>query len=137
MEQTLVLIKPDGVKKSLIGKVIATFEGAGFKIAGIKMLNLTKEDAKRFYEVHKDKHFYESVTNFISSGPIVAMVLEGKEAILKVREIMGPTDSKKAPKGTIRGDFGYDVEKNIVHGSDSKESAEREIPFFFTRNELL
>ncbi len=137
MERTLSIIKPDGVKKGVIGEVIRRFEKEGFRIAALKMVRMTKEQAKAFYAVHKDKPFYDSLTDFMSSGPIVVMVLEGENAIARNREIMGATDPSKAAPGTIRAEFASDVEKNIVHGSDAPETARQEISFFFSEYELL
>ncbi|PMP69170.1 MAG: nucleoside-diphosphate kinase [Thermodesulfobacterium geofontis] len=137
MERTLVMIKPDGVKRNLIGKIISIFEEKGLKVVALKKMKLSKEQAKAFYIVHKDRPFYESLTNYISSGSIVAMVLEGKDAIKKVREIIGATDPAEAKEGTIRRLFGLDKEKNTVHGSDSLESAQKEISFFFSESELI
>lgn len=137
MERTLSIIKPDGVKRNLIGEVISRFEKKGLRIAALKKITLSKEEAKAFYIVHKDRPFYESLTNFISEGPIVVMVIEGDNAIAKVRDIMGATNPKEAAKGTIRADFATDIERNIVHGSDLPESAAYEIPFFFSTLEIL
>lgn len=137
MERTLSIIKPDGVKRNLIGEVISRFEKKGLRIAALKKITLSKEEAKAFYIVHKDRPFYESLTNFMSEGPIVVMVIEGDNAIAKVRDIMGATNPKEAAKGTIRADFATDIERNIVHGSDSPESAAYEIPFFFSTLEIL
>ena len=131
MERTLSIVKPDGVKKNLIGEVIKRFEQNSLRIVALKMLTLSKNEAEGFYIVHKQRPFYESLTKFMSEGPIVVMVIEGKNAINKVREIMGATNPKDAKPGTIRADFASDIEHNIVHGSDSKESASYEIPFFF------
>ncbi len=131
MEKTLSIVKPDGVKKKLIGEVISRFEKKGLRIAALRMLKLSKEDAKNFYIVHKEKPFYNSLTDFMSEGPIVVMVIEGENAISKVRETMGATNPKDAATGTIRKDFAADVEHNIVHGSDSTNSASYEISFFF------
>lgn len=136
MERTLVIVKPDGVKKNLIGEVIKRFEIEGLKVVGLKMVRLSKEAAQGFYHVHKDKPFFESLTDFMSEGPIVAMVLEGERAIERVREIMGATDPKKAASGTIRALYGDNVQENIVHGSDSPESASFEIPYFFNALEI-
>lgn len=136
MERTLSIVKPDGVKKNIIGEVIKRFESAGLRIAAIKMIKLSMGEARGFYIVHKDKPFYGSLTEFMSSGPIVVMVVEGKGAILKVRELMGATNPKNAAPGTIRADFASDVEHNIVHGSDSPESAGFEIPYFFSAVEI-
>ncbi len=137
MERTLSLIKPDGVSRNLIGEVIRFFEKAGLKVVAMKMLRLSKEEAKEFYIVHKDKPFYDSLTDYMSSGPIVALVLEGENAIARCREIMGATNPAEAAEGTIRKTFGLDKEKNTVHGSDSPESAAREIAFFFSELEVL
>lgn len=136
MERTLSIVKPDGVKKNLIGEVIKRFERQGLVVAGLKMLKMSKDDAKGFYIIHKEKPFYESLTGFMSEGPIVVMVIKGENAISKVREIMGTTNPKDASPGTIRADFASDIEHNIVHGSDSKESASYEIPYFFSSLEL-
>jgi nucleoside-diphosphate kinase len=136
MERTLSIVKPDGVKKNLIGEIIKRFEQRGLRIAALKVLKLSKDDAKGFYIVHKERPFYESLTSFMSEGPIVVMVVEGENTINKVREIMGATNPKDAVPGTIRSDFASDIEHNIVHGSDSKESASYEIPFFFSFLEI-
>ena len=136
MEQTLSMIKPDGVGKKVIGEVVKRFESAGIRIAAMKMLRLSKEEAKAFYAVHKERPFYDSLTTFMSSGPIVAMVLEGEDVIRRNRDLMGATNPKEAAPGTIRFDFASDVEKNIVHGSDSPESAAVEIAFFFNGLEM-
>jgi nucleoside-diphosphate kinase len=136
MERTLSIIKPDGLKKNLIGEVIKRFEKRGLRIVALKMLRISKDDAKGFYIVHKEKPFYESLTSFMSEGPTVVMVIEGENAINKVREIMGATNPKDAAPGTIRADFASDIEHNIVHGSDSRESASYEIPFFFSAVEI-
>jgi nucleoside-diphosphate kinase len=132
MERTLSIIKPDGVKKNLIGEVIKRFEKRGLRIVALKMLRMSKDDAKGFYIVHKERPFYGSLTSFMSEGPIVVMAIEGENAINKVREIMGATNPKDAAQGTIRADLASDIEHNIVHGSDSRESASYEIPFFFS-----
>ena len=136
MEQTLSIVKPDGVKKNLIGDVIRRFEKNNLRIVALKMLRVSKKEAMGFYIVHKDKTFYDSLTSFLSEGPVVVMVVEGDRAIPKVREIMGATNPKDAAPGTIRADFGSDIEHNIVHGSDSIESASYEIPFFFSTLEI-
>lgn len=136
MERTLSIVKPDGVKKNVIGEVIKRFEQKGLRIAALKMLCMSTEEAKGFYIVHRERPFYESLTSFMSEGPIVVMVLEGENAISKVREIMGATNPKDAAPGTIRADFASDIEHNIVHGSDSRESASYEIPYFFSSLEI-
>ncbi len=137
MERTLSLVKPDGVKRNLVGEVISRFEKAGLKVIGLKMLRLTKTQAEAFYAVHKGRPFFDELTTYMSSGPIVAMVLEGEDAIAKVREIMGATDPKEAAPGTIRADLGLNKGENTVHGSDSPENAVKEIAFFFSENELI
>jgi nucleoside-diphosphate kinase len=136
MEKTLSIIKPDGVQRNLIGEVIKRFEQKGLRIKAIKKLHLSKERAKGFYVVHSERPFYDSLTTFITEGPIVVMVIEGKRAISLVRDAMGATNPKEAAKGTIRADFASDIEHNIVHGSDSPESAAYEIPFFFSSLEI-
>jgi nucleoside-diphosphate kinase len=136
MEKTLSIIKPDGVKKNLIGEVIKRFEKKGLRIAALKMIRMSGETAKGFYAVHSARPFFESLTTFMSEGPVVVMVLEGEDAISVVREIMGATNFKDAAAGTIRADFATDIEHNIVHGSDSKESASFEIPYFFPSIEI-
>ena len=136
MERTLSIVKPDGVKKNLIGEVIKRFEQKGLRIAALKMLRMSEDDAKGFYIVHKERPFYDSLTGFMSEGPIVVVVVEGENAISKVRELMGATNPKDAAPGTIRADFASDIEHNIVHGSDSKESASYEIPYFFSSMEI-
>jgi nucleoside-diphosphate kinase len=132
MEKTLSIVKPDGVKKNLIGEIIRRFEQKNLRIAALKMLKLSKEEAMSFYIVHKDKPFYNSLTEFISEGPVVVMVAEGNDAISRVREIMGATNPKDAAPSTIRAELASDIEHNVVHGSDSKESASYEISFFFS-----
>jgi nucleoside-diphosphate kinase len=136
-EQTLSLIKPDGVQRGLIGEVIGRFEKAGLKIRAMKMVHLTLHQAQAFYAVHRERPFYESLTQFMSSGPIVAMILEGDNAIQRNRDLMGATDYRQAAPGTIRADFARDIEKNIVHGSDAPETARTEIAFFFNGLEIV
>lgn len=135
-EQTLSMIKPDGVANHHIGDVISHFEKNGLRIAALKMIQLTKERAGDFYIEHKGRPFYTALTEFMSSGPVVVMVLEGKDAIAKNRKLMGATDPKEAAKGTIRKKFAKSKSQNTVHGSDSPESAKREIAFFFTPEEI-
>jgi nucleoside-diphosphate kinase len=137
MERTLVLAKPDAVRKNVVGKIISRFEEEGFKLVALKKLKLTKEQAGKFYIVHKERPFYEELCEFMSSGPIVAMVWEGENVISKVREIMGATDPSKAEEGTLRRLYGTNVGENAVHGSDSPESAKYEIPFFFSGLEIV
>ncbi len=136
MGKTLSIIKPDGVAQGLIGEVIKRLENNGLKIICMKMLTMTKDQAESFYEVHKEKPFFESLTYFMTSGSIVVMVLEGENAIAKYREIMGATNYREAAEGTIRRDFATDIEKNIVHGSDSPKTAAFEIGFFFSSFEV-
>jgi nucleoside-diphosphate kinase len=136
MEKTLSIIKPDGVARGLVGEVIKRLENNRLKIIGMKMLKMTKEQAERFYAVHEERPFFQSLTYFMTSGPIVVMVLEGEDAITKYRDIMGATDYREADPGTIRKDFATDIEKNIVHGSDSPETAALEIGFFFNSFEI-
>jgi nucleoside-diphosphate kinase len=130
-QRTLSIIKPDGVGKGLIGEVIRRFEKEGIRIAAMRMFRLTRREAEGFYAVHRERPFFGSLTEFISSGPIVVMVLEGNDVIARNRALMGATDPKKAEKGTIRADFADSVERNIVHGSDAPETAEIEIRYFF------
>jgi nucleoside-diphosphate kinase len=137
MERTLAIIKPDGVARALIGEVIRRLEKADLKIVAMKMITMTRDQAKGFYKVHEGKPFYERVTAFISSGPCVVIVLEGEEAIAKYRKLMGATDYRKAEEGTIRKDFATDIEKNIVHGSDGVETAGFEIGYFFSTLEVM
>lgn len=137
MERTLSLIKPDGVEKNIIGEVIKRFESAGIKIVAMKMLHLSKKQAEGFYAVHKERPFFGSLTEFMTSGPIVAMVLEGDNVIEKNRKLMGATNFKNAEEGTIRRDFATDIEKNVVHGSDAPETAKFEITYFFNSFEIV
>ncbi len=130
MEKTLAIIKPDAVKKRVVGRIIQRIEDEGFLISRMKLLHLTKEEAKGFYIVHKDKPFYDSLTDFMSSGEIVVMALERENAIAHWRDVMGATDPALAKPGTIRHTFGFSVERNAVHGSDGRETAEWEIAYF-------
>ena len=137
MEQTLSMIKPDGVQRGLIGNVIARFEKHGLKLRAMKMLHLSLNQARAFYAVHQERPFYDSLTTFMSSGPIVAMILEGENAIQVNRDLMGATDYRKAAPGTIRADFAREIEANIVHGSDAPDTAKAEIAFFFNALEQV
>jgi nucleoside-diphosphate kinase len=137
IEQTLSLIKPDGVARGLIGEVIGRFEKHGLKIRAMKMLHLTLEQARAFYAVHQERPFYDSLTKFMSSGPIVALILEGENAIQVNRDLMGATDYRQAEPGTIRADFAREIEANIVHGSDAPDTARFEITFFFNALEQV
>jgi nucleoside-diphosphate kinase len=136
IERTLSIIKPDAMRKACIGETLRRFEAAGLRIAAAKLTQISPATAARFYVVHKDKPFYRSLIEFMSSGPIFVSVLEGKNAIAANREIMGATDPAKAAAGTIRRDFGTDIEKNAVHGSDAPETARWEIGFFFGQHEI-
>jgi len=136
MERTLSIIKPDGVAKGLAGEVIKRMEKAGIRICAMKMVRLSREQAGMFYAVHRERPFYGPLLEFMTSGPIIAMVLEGENVIQKNRELMGSTNPKDALPGTIRRDFASDVEKNIVHGSDGPETAAQEINFFFNDLEI-
>ncbi len=137
MERTLSIIKPDGVGRGLIGEVIKKLENSDIKIIAMKMLQMTKNQAKGFYAVHKERPFFDSLTDFMTSGPVVVMVLEAENVITKYRELMGATNYKEAEEGTIRRDFATDIEKNVVHGSDSQESASFEIGYFFNSFEIV
>jgi len=137
MEKTLSIIKPDAVAKNVIGKIIDRFESNGLRIAAMKKIKLTKEDAGKFYEVHKERPFFNDLCEYMSSGPVVVMVLEGENAVAKNRELMGATNPKEAAPGTIRADFAESIEANAVHGSDSLENAKKEIAFFFAQREIL
>lgn len=136
-EITLSIVKPDGVENNHIGNIIERFEKAGLRIAGIKMLHLSREMGEQFYAVHKDKPFFGELADYISSGPIVAIALEGPGAIAKNRELMGATNPKEAAPGTIRADFAESIGKNTVHGSDAPETAKTEIAFFFGKEDLF
>ncbi len=136
MEKTLSIIKPDGVAKGVTGEVERRLEQAGIRICAMKVIRLTLDQARMFYAVHRDRPFYGSLTEFMTSGPIVAMVLVGENVILRYRELMGATNPKDAAPGTIRHDFASNVEKNIVHGSDGPETAAQEIKFFFNDLEI-
>ncbi|MCL5292930.1 MAG: nucleoside-diphosphate kinase [Actinobacteria bacterium] len=131
------MVKPDGVAKNLIGEVIKRYEAAGLKVIGLKLTKLTREKAEELYSIHKGKPFYDDLVEFILSGPVVPMVLTGEYAIAKVRDVMGATDPKQAAPGTIRGDFAEEIGQNIVHGADSLESAKREIPIFFSGDDII
>jgi nucleoside-diphosphate kinase len=137
MQQTLSIIKPDGVAKKLIGEVVSVFESAGFRVAAMKMKWLSRSEAEGFYYVHKERPFFPELIEFMTSGPLVLMVLEGKEAIKRNRELMGATDPAEAAAGTIRARWADSKQNNIVHGSDSEESAKFEIGHFFSGIEIF
>ncbi len=137
MERTLSIIKPDGVKRGLIGDVIKLLEENDLNIVAMKMVHMTKTQAEGFYAVHRERPFFESLTNFMSSGPAVVMILEGDDVIAKYRDLMGATNYEEAAEGTIRRRFATDIEKNVVHGSDAPETASVEISYFFNRFEII
>jgi nucleoside-diphosphate kinase len=137
MERTLAIVKPDAVQRGLAGEILKRIEAQGLAVSAVKKLQLTRAQAERFYEVHKDRPFYRTLCDYMSSGPVVIAVLSGEQAITRWRTVMGATDPGKAAAGTIRKDLGVDVEKNAVHGSDAPETAAHEIAFFFSAIELL
>ncbi|NPV42380.1 MAG: nucleoside-diphosphate kinase [Firmicutes bacterium] len=134
METTFVMIKPDGVKRRIVGEIIHRLEKKGLEIVDIKLLSLSKELAEEHYSEHKGKEFFDQLIEYITSGPVIAMVVKGNNAIQAVRQLMGNTDPIKAAPGTIRGDYGLTIRENLVHGSDSLESSKREISLFFNKN---
>jgi nucleoside-diphosphate kinase len=137
IERTLSIIKPNAVQDNHVGEIISRFEKNGLRVVGIKKIQLTQEQAENFYGVHRERPFFRDLINFMTSGPVVVITLEGQDAVAKNREIMGATDPKKAAKGTIRADFAKSVTENAVHGSDSVENAQIEIAFFFNEDELF
>ncbi len=137
MERSLVLIKPDAMQRGLVGTIINRIEEVGLKPVAAKMLHMDKELARRHYAIHKDKPFFNSLVNYITSAPIIAIIFEGKKAVEVIRKIMGATDPAKAEAGTIRGDFGLDIEHNTIHGSDSTKTANEEISLFFRGDEIF
>lgn len=137
MEQSLIILKPDTLQRGLVGQVISRFENKGLKIVGMKLVQITRELAEKHYGEHRAKDFFGDVVSYITSGPVILMVLEGPSAITVIRQMLGATDGRKAPAGTIRGDFGISTRYNLVHASDSPEAALREIALFFRAEELL
>jgi nucleoside-diphosphate kinase len=137
MQQTLILFKPDCVQRRLVGALLQRFEQKGLRLVGLKLVRAGRDLAERHYGVHKGKPFFDSVVQFLSSGPTVAMVWEGREAVAVARSLMGPTDGTKAAPGTIRGDFALSVQNNLIHGSDSPENAAQEIGLWFRPEELV
>ena len=133
VEQTLSIIKPDAVKKNVIGKILARFEDAGLRIVAARMMHLSRKEAEGFYAVHRERPFFKDLVDFMISGPVLVQVLEGENAIAKNRELMGATDPRKAAKGTIRADFADSIDANAVHGSDGPETARKEIDYFFAK----
>ena len=136
IERTLSIIKPDATEKNVIGKIIARFEEEGLRPVAMRMQHLSQAEAEGFYAVHKERPFFDDLVRFMTSGPIVVAVLEGESAISRWRDLMGPTNSKEAPSGTIRGDLGTNIERNAAHGSDAAETARIEIPYFFNAAEI-
>jgi len=137
VERTLSIVKPDAVARGATGEILRRFEAAGLEILALKKMRLSAELARGFYAVHRERPFFDDLVAFMSSGPIVVSVLEGEDAIARNRQLMGPTDSTQAPPGTIRGDFGTDIERNAVHGSDAPETAKVEIAYFFDASSIL
>ena len=137
MQRTLILIKPDGVQRRLVGAIVGRFERKGLRLVGLKLVQASRELAEKHYAVHKGKPFYDSLLSFLTSGPTVALVWEGREAVVVARTLMGTTDGTKAPPATIRGDFALSVQNNLVHGSDSPENAAAEIALWFRPEELV
>lgn len=137
MEQTLSILKPDAVAANHIGAILALFEKAGLKVIAAKMKHLSKEEAQGFYAVHAHRPFFQELVSFMISGPVLILVLEGENAIMKNRDLMGATNPKEAKSGTIRAEFAQSIDKNAVHGSDSAETARTEIPFFFKSQEIF
>ncbi|ADU30133.1 nucleoside-diphosphate kinase [Evansella cellulosilytica] len=137
MERTFIMVKPDGVQRNLVGSIISRFELKGFSLVGSKLLTVSNELAEAHYAEHKNRPFFGDLVNFITSGPVFAMVLEGDGVIAEARKMMGKTNPQEAMPGTIRGDFGIHMSRNVIHGSDSQESAQREISLFFRSDELV
>lgn len=137
MERTFVMIKPDGVKRRLIGDTVSRLEQVGLRIIAMRMLHLTKEMAEQHYAIHKGKPFYAGLVKFISSGPVVAMIVEGREAVKRVRKLVGVTKPMEAEAGTIRGDFGMDIGRNVIHAADSPENAKIEYSIYFTESDIV
>src|SRR3984893_11633457 len=137
MQRTLILIKPDGVQRRLVGAIVGRFERKGLRLVGLKLVQASRELAEKHYAVHKGKPFYESLLQFLTSGPTVALVWDGREAVAVARTLMAPTDGPKAPPATIRGDFALSVQNNLVHGSDSPENAAVEVALWFRPDELV
>lgn len=137
MTRTFVMVKPDGVRRGLVGEIVRRFEQKGLVLKGLKLIQVSQDLAARHYEEHRERPFYGELITFITSGPSVPMVLEGRDAVVVARTLMGVTDPAKAQPGTLRGDYGLEITENIVHGSDSDESAEREIALYFSPEELV
>lgn len=136
MERTVVIIKPDGVRRGLVGEILSRFERKGFKIRALKMIRLSREQAEKLYDIHFGKSFFNDLVNYMTSGPVVAVILEGDNAVNAVRLMIGPTDGSKAPPGTIRGDYSLSIRENVIHASDSIERVEHEISVIFKPEEI-
>lgn len=137
MERTFVMIKPDGVQRNLVGEIISRLEKKGYKLVAMKLMQLTEEHARVHYQEHMEKPFFPGLVEYITSGPVVAMVWEGKNAVKGIRQLMGATNPQEALPGTIRGDYGLDIGRNVIHGADSVASAQREMQIYFTPQEIL
>jgi nucleoside-diphosphate kinase len=137
MERTLVIIKPDGVQRALVGEIIKRFESRGLRIAGMKLIKISRETAEKHYAEHKGKPFYEGTVAYMTSAPVVVMCLEGPDAVAAARATMGSTNPLNAPSGSIRGDFGMNISRNLVHGADKPETATRELALYFSEDELI
>ncbi|AAK40571.1 nucleoside-diphosphate kinase [Saccharolobus solfataricus] len=135
-QRTFVMIKPDGVKRGLIGEIISRFEKRGLKIVSLKMVKMSRDTAEKLYEEHKGKSFFEELVNYVTSGPVVCMVIEGDDVVQVIRRMIGNTDPKEAPPGTIRGDYALSKSENVIHASDSIEKAQREMSLFFDKSDL-
>lgn len=136
MERTVVIIKPDGVRRGLVGEILSRFEKKGFKIRALKMIRLSREQAEKLYDIHFGKSFFNDLVNYMTSGPVVAVILEGDNAVNAVRLMIGPTDGSKAPPGTIRGDYSLSIRENVIHASDSIERVEHEVSVVFKPEEI-
>ncbi|MGC9009705.1 MAG: nucleoside-diphosphate kinase [Sulfolobales archaeon] len=137
IQRTFVMIKPDGYFRGLVGEIISRIERKGLRIIGMKLIKMSREQAEKLYSVHRDKSFFKDLVNFVTSGPVVVMVVEGESAVEVMRTMIGPTDGRKAPPGTIRGDYALSIQENIIHASDSPETASYEISLFFEEEELV
>ena len=135
--KTLIILKPDAIQRSLAGEIISRLEKKGLKIVAMKMVLLSREKAEKLYDIHRDKKFFNDLVNYITSGPVIAMIVEGNDVINVVRKLMGKTNGAEAEPGTIRGDYSTSIEKNLIHGSDSEESFKREMPVFFSESEFI
>jgi nucleoside-diphosphate kinase len=136
LERTVVIIKPDGVRRGLVGEILSRFEKKGFKIRALKMIRLSREQAEKLYDIHFGKSFFNDLVNYMTSGPVVAVILEGDNAVNAVRLMIGPTDGSKAPPGTIRGDYSLSIRENVIHASDSIERVEHEVSVIFKPEEI-